>query len=322
MGLDKPVIAVVGTGAVGGYYGAKLAQRGFEVHFLLRSDYEAVRTRGLVVKSCEGDFVIGPGAVRAYDDTRKMPKADLVIVGVKAREDVKYEELVGPLVKEETAVLTLQNGLGNEERLAEAFGAGRVMGGLAFVCIDRPEAGVIRHMDYGYVRVGELVGKPSARTARVAEMFSSSGVKCDVLEDLRYGRWEKLVWNIPFSGLGTALDLTTDQILASEAGEKLAREIMQEVVATANAIGVKLPAEVIERMIRQTRVMKPYRSSMHLDRQLGRPMEVEAIFGRPLRVAREAGVGVPRLEMLYEVLSVVDGANQATKRRSDGATKG
>jgi 2-dehydropantoate 2-reductase len=191
-----PIIAVVGAGAVGGYYGGRLAQHGHRVHFLLRGDYDAVRRNGLAVQSPDGNFRLAPGEVNVYDDVRRMPKADLVIVTLKSTSNNQLDPLVCPLLKEDTAVLTLQNGLGNEDLLAELFGARRVLGGMAFVCINRVGPGVIRHIDYGFIRMGEFAGPGrSARSERIAAMFNASRVKCELLDDLRYGRWQKLLWN-------------------------------------------------------------------------------------------------------------------------------
>ena len=304
---DRPIIAVVGAGAVGGYYGARLAQHGHDVHFLLRGDYDAVRTNGLKVESCDGGFALPPQAVRVYDDPRRMPKADLVVVTLKSTANDQFERLVTPLVRDDTAVLTLQNGLGNEERLAELFGAPRILGGMAFVCINRAGPGVIRHTDHGIIRLGDFTppGR-SERALQIAATFNASRVKCEVLDDLRWGRWQKLTWNIPFNGLGATLDLTTDRLIGSDGGRALVADLIREVIAAARADGVELPASLVEAQINNTSTMGPYRSSMQVDRQEGRPMEVEAILGEPLRRARAAGVAVPVLEALYRAARVVD----------------
>src|SRR5947207_2171881 len=164
--LQKPVIAIVGTGAVGAYYGGRLAQHGHDVHFLLRGDYSAVKKHGWVIRSCHGDFSLPASAVRAYDDPAKMPAADLVIVTLKTTANDQFQRSIAPLVKEDTVILTLQNGLGNEERLAELFGAERIVGGMAFVCINRVEPGVVNHIAEGLITLGEFQGPASERVAR------------------------------------------------------------------------------------------------------------------------------------------------------------
>jgi 2-dehydropantoate 2-reductase len=305
----KPTIAVVGAGAVGGYYGGRLAQHGHDVHFLLRSDYDAVRKNGLTVESRDGAFRIPPGAVRVYDGTAKMPKADLVVVALKSTANDQFQPLIAPLLKEDTAILTLQNGLGNEEQLAALFGGGRVLGGMAFVCINRVAPGVLHHTDHGIIRLGDFTppGR-SARADRIAALFNASRVKCELLDDLRWGRWQKLTWNIPFNGLGAALDLTTDRLIGSDAGRRLVAELIREVIAAARADGAALPDTLVETQINNTMSMGPYRSSMQVDRQAGRPMEVEAILGEPLRRARAKGVKAPVLEALHRAVAVVDAA--------------
>jgi len=303
-----PSIAIVGAGAVGGYYGARLAQHGADVHFLFRSDYSAVRSKGLVVQSHDGDFTLPPERVRAYDDPQKMPAVDLLIVALKTTSNDQLASLVSPLLKPGTMILTLQNGLGNEELLADQFGAERVLGGLAFVCINRIAPGVIRHTDHGLIRLGDFTGPTSStpRARAISDLFNASGIRCEVLDDLRYGRWEKLVWNVPFNGLGAALDLPTGRILATEDGRRLVAQLMGEVIATAQAIGVALPGSVIRNQIERTPTMGDYRTSMQIDRQENRPMEVEAILGRPLGVARSMGVSTPALEWLYRLVRLVN----------------
>jgi 2-dehydropantoate 2-reductase len=308
MGAPFSSIAIVGAGAVGGYYGARLAQHGAGVHFLLRSDYDAVKQHGWTIRSCDGDFFLPPQGLHVYNDSRAMPRVDLVIVTLKATANDQYERLIAPLLGETTAILTLQNGLGNEEQLAELFSAPRILGGLAFTCINRVAPGEIHHMDHGLIRLGEINGGPSARAGHICDLFNAAGIRCQVLDSLAYGRWEKLVWNIPFNGLGAAMDQSTDRLIATEEGVELVRSIMLEVIAAANAVGVPLERQLATLKIEHTRSMGAYRSSMQVDRQARRPLETEAILGRPLRLARAAGLSVPRLEMLYRMVTLADPA--------------
>ncbi len=308
---EKAVIAVVGTGAVGGYYGGRLANAGEDVRFLMRGDYAAVKEGGLEVRSWEGDFVLPAGKVQVFREAREMGKAHLVIVALKTTSENWYEELIGPVVGEGTVILSIQNGLGTDERLAELFGRERVVGGLAFVCINRIVPGVIHHMSHGLLRIGEFGGGPGARTEQIAKLFVQRGVKCEVLESLKKGRWEKLVWNIPFNGLGAVMNLTTDLLIGSAEGRALVGRLMAEVMAAGRADGVTFDVsteEMIARQIRATEGMGAYRSSMQIDRQEGREMEVEAILGEPLRRGRAKQVEMPRLMALYEMARVVDRA--------------
>ncbi len=301
-----PEIAVIGAGAVGGYYGARLAQHGNAVHFLMRSDFDAVRRYGLTIHSCDGDFALPPQSIRVYDDPARMPQADLVIIALKTTANDQYEPLVRPLLKADTLILTLQNGLGNEQRLAELFGPQRILGGLAFVCINRLSPGVIHHMDYGLIRLGEFIEGQTAAAQRVVDLFNKGGIKCELLESLRFGRWKKLVWNVPFNGLGGVLDMPTDQLTNSPEGVEIIRQLMQEVVCVAHRLGAMLPVELIEENIRSTASMGSYLTSTQIDRQMGRPMEVEALLGEPVRAATLAGVATPYMEMLYRLAKLVD----------------
>ncbi len=309
----KPVIAIIGTGAVGAYYGGRLAQHGHDVHFLLRGDYQAVKQNGWNIRSCDGDFALPAGSVNAYNDPAKMPEANLVIVTLKTTANDQFESLITPLLKRDTTILTLQNGLGNEERLAELFGAERIVGGMAFVCINRIEPGVVHHIAEGTITLGEFRSAAGERVARIAEMLRTSKIPCRVVDDLRYGRWEKLVWNIPFNGLSATLNQTTDLLLALPEGEALVRSLMEEVISAARATGVELPRSLIQAKIDQTRGMGAYKTSMHLDFLSGRPMEIEAIFGYPMRAAPSAGEPVPRLEALYRMLKLQDAHSIARK---------
>lgn len=306
MSSSSPIIAIVGAGAVGGYYGARLAQHGHNVHFLLRSDYSTVKKNGFAIQSCAGDFSLVPDQINVYDDPRKMPKADLVLVTLKTTSNDQFEPLIGPLIKEDTAILTIQNGLGNEDRLAELFGAPRILGGMAFVCINRKPGGIIHHIDHGIIRLGEFNGGPSPRATKIAEMFKSSEVPCEVLDDLRLGRWSKLIWNIPFNGLGAVLDLTTDKLIDNDAGVQLVSAIMQEVISIVVALGMRMPSDMIERQIRHTRTMGAYLSSMQIDRRERRALELESILGEPLRQAQKAGVATPKLQALYQMACLID----------------
>jgi 2-dehydropantoate 2-reductase len=265
-----------------------------------------VAKNGWVIRSCDGDFSLGPDAAKAYEDVGKMPKADLVIVTLKATANHQYGPLIAPLLKENTTILTLQNGLGNEDRLAELFGAQRILGGLAFVCINRVSPGVIHHLDHGLVRIGEFIEGKTEKAAAIVEMFSKCRIRCDMLSSLKYGRWEKLIWNIPFNGLGAALDLTTDRLIGSALGTEMVRSVMTEVIAAAAGQGVQLPTDLIEEKIDATRTMGAYKSSMQFDREMRRPLEVEAILGEPLRAAQRARIPTPNLQALYQMVCVVD----------------
>ncbi|HEY6166613.1 MAG TPA: 2-dehydropantoate 2-reductase [Verrucomicrobiae bacterium] len=312
-------IAVVGCGALGSYYGGKLCRDGQDVHFLLRSDFEMVRRRGVTVLSPDGDFHFNPKCARAPEE---IGVADLVLIGLKTTANSEFPKLLPPLVGPHTAVMTLQNGLGNEETLARHFPPEQILGGLCFVCLNRLEPGVIQHLAHGKVVMGEFRRWPEPRTHDIASMIRHAGVPCSVTDNLERARWEKLVWNIPFNGLGVAgaagLDALlsphtslvaphgfvrpTDQLLADPRWCALVRELMLEVIAAANAKGLKIDESCADHQIERTRAMGAYRASTLIDFERGQPIELESLFLEPLRQAKAAGVATPRLAALCTVL--------------------
>lgn len=294
-------IAVVGSGAVGCYYGGRLAHMGRDVHFLMRSDLDHVRRRGLRVKSREGDFHLQ--GVQAHATTEEIGPVDLVIIALKATANEQLSELIPPLLKDGTMLLTLQNGLGSDEFLAERFGAERVMGGLCFVCLNRTAPGVVEHYAQGAISLGEFDGWPKERTHEVAWEFKRCGVPCTVVADLARERWKKLVWNVPFNGISIAAGgIDTERILADPDLEQLVQETMREVIAAARALGHELPSSLVEDMVKRTRGMGPYKPSSLIDFLDGREVEVDAIWGEPARRAFNAGAGCGRLDALHHLI--------------------
>jgi len=298
-------IAIVGAGALGLYYGALLQRSGEDVHFLLRRDYDAISKQGLRIFSVNGDFTLPH--VRGYRTPEEIGPVDLVLVGLKTFANSFYPELIGPLLGDSTQILTLQNGLGNEEELAELFGAKRIIGGVAFLCSNRGEPGEVHHLGEGRIVIGEYRRCEQGRIERLAEMFSKAGVECRATDDLKRSRWEKLVWNIPFNGLSALLQQPVNMLLARDACRKLVREIMLEVIASANVQGLTRPiAEgYADAMLEFTDNMGEYRPSMQIDREEGRQLEIAAILRAPLAYGRQQGIDMPRVEMLATLLEQV-----------------
>jgi 2-dehydropantoate 2-reductase len=293
------------------------------MHFLLRSDYEAVRRQGVQILSPEGDFRYQPKCARTPEE---IGICDLVLIGLKTTANEQAGRLVSPLVGSATAVMTLQNGLGNEELLAGLFGGEKIMGGLCFVSLNRIEPGVVRHLAHGTIVMGEYQRRPEPRTQEIAGLICHAGVLCKVTDNLESTHWEKLVWNIPFNGLGVAAAagynavisgvvpaeakigacLSTDRLLAQPEWKTLVRELMLEVIAAANARGHELPAELVEKHIERTGKMGAYKASTLIDFEHGQALEMDNLFLEPLRQARQAGVPVPRLAALCAVLNALD----------------
>jgi 2-dehydropantoate 2-reductase len=320
-------IGVVGCGALGSYYGALLARQSHEVHFLLRSDYDVVRRSGVRILSPLGDFTVSPHCARS---PQEIGACDWVIVGLKSTANAVLGSLLPPLAGPHAAVLTLQNGLGNEECLARIVPAAQVLGGLAFVCLNRIEPGRVRHIAHGRIVMGEFGRPADARTRALADSLRAAGVDTQVTDDLAQAHWEKLVWNIPFNGLGVAgaagLEavltgrwtpgtplgpcLSTQDLLGDPRWERCVRELMREVIRAAHALGHGLEDSLEERHIVSTRSMGPYRASTLVDFEKGLPLETEALFMEPLRRAEAARVPVPRLAALAQLLARLDPARR------------
>ncbi|MFW5845479.1 MAG: putative 2-dehydropantoate 2-reductase [Planctomycetota bacterium] len=295
--------AIIGTGALGGLYGARLQEAGEEVHFLLRSDYAHVRAHGLQVDSIWGDMHLRSG--NWYDGTRAMPTVDVACVCWKTTANAQLAETLRPLLRPDTLILLLQNGIGAEEEVAAAFPGQPVAGGLAFLCSNRIAPGHIHHLDQGRIMLGAHAC-PAERLQAVCERFSAAGVPVSQAESLSAARWRKLVWNIPYNGLCAILQQDTSRIMACAATRDLVAALMQEVHSAAAATGNILPADLPEQMLRTTDAMPPYRPSMQLDRENGRPLEVVYLYDRPLALAHAASCAMPRTATLAAQLHALE----------------
>ncbi len=296
---EKKTFAIVGAGAVGSYYGAKLAHSGHKVFFYSRAAKSA-GVQKLKIKSIRGDFAI---KAEFYDSTNMMPPVDFVVISLKALPNIDYPSLLSPLLKPNSEILLLQNGINGEEKLARLFPQNIIHGGLAFTCINRLRPDLIDHSDYGLIKMAPLHEKHYAHTRKLADMFSRADIETVASKKLRQIRWEKLLWNIPFNPLSVILGgVTTDIIMQDPASRALAADIMAEVRAIAVADGCKITPAHIKDMLARTDHMAPYKTSMLLDYLSGREMEIQAITGEPLATASRLQVAAPRLAMLDNLL--------------------
>lgn len=299
-------ILVIGTGAIGGFYGAKLAQAGARISVVARSDHDSILAEGIRVESDAGDTRLVPEKVlRSARDYGDAP--DIILVATKVLPGADTPSLIQGAVGPGTSILLIQNGIDIEEPVRLAFPDTEILSGLAFIAANRIGPGHILHLDYGRLTLGRYPSGPSSRADTIRSLLESVGVPCLVTEDVVTARWQKLVWNAPFNPISVlAGGVDTQAILGSDESTRLARAVMEEVCQLAAAAGHPLPADVIDQNIQGTRVMKPYRTSMLLDFENCRPMEVEAILGNAVRIARSLGVAVPRMETLYALLKLVD----------------
>ena len=263
---------IIGTGAIGGFYGGKLAKAGQEVHFLLHKDYEYVKQNGLQVDSCDGSFHLD--GVNAYNDTTAMPPCDVVLVCLKSINNGMLKTLLPPLLHQRTLVVLIQNGIGVEEDVQRDFPGVQLAAGLAFICSAKTEPGRVNHQCYGSINLANYSCRDEA---------------------------------MPFNGMTVALHAQTDELLKHPETRQLIRDQMMEVVGASRALGVNGVDEAfVEKMIRMTDEMTPYSPSMRLDYDFHRPMEIHYLYTRPIEIAREAGYRMPKLEMLEAELKFLE----------------
>lgn len=309
-------IAVIGTGAIGGFYGGLLARAGHRVQFLARSDYAALRDHGLTLEL--GDET-RRFPVEVFRETAPMAVPEYLLLTGKATANDIFAKQIQPLVGPNTTLVCLQNGMGPTDFFADAFGKEKIIGGLCFVCVNRIAPGVVRNLLRGKVELAEAFGPPSDRLARLVEAFAGAGIPCRAFPSLEQIQWKKLCWNIPFNGLAIAAGgLDTARILASPPLVRLARTLMEEVRAASAARGFPLEEAFLDLQFSQTETMGPYRPSSLIDFQEGRPVEVEAIWGEPLRRGQLAGVAMPALQTLTELIRHLTGDEQTGKPSTAG----
>lgn len=301
--------AILGTGALGGFYGAKLQRVGLDVHFLVRSDFEHVTQHGLVIESVDGDFTLPQ--VNAYRDVEKMLCCDVVVIAMKTTQNYQLPQILPTVIKDNGVVVVLQNGLGIEEEVAEIVGYQRVIGGLSFLTANKTAPGHIRHLSYKNIILGEFAAnyqqvEITQRVKDIAGDFETAGIPVELSEDLLLARWKKLVWNIPYNGLSVILDATTSELMGNICTRQLVESLMNEVVVGAKACNRVISDSFVQLMLSNTAKMIAYRTSMKIDYDERRPLEVEAIFGNPFRKATALGASLPLIGCLYQQLKFLD----------------
>lgn len=294
-------ILIAGSGALGLYYGGRWQEKGHEVFFWARGENARVlKEKGLYLESIEGDLVLP--RVRVVEGVPEIP-TDLVVLTVKAYDTEVVLPQLSRAVTEHTLILSLQNGVDNEEKIALAYGAERTVGGVAFIGAERVAPGRVRHSAAGHVTIGPWSREQGERVRHLAEELTTPKVTVNYHEEIRYDLWLKLLWNAAFNTTTCLAGTPAHVLLKTPEGEELIRNLMEEVMAVARAEGVELPREAMENYITVTRTMGEVRTSMLVDREQHRPLEVEAISGVVVRKGKEHGIPVPLQSVLYTLLS-------------------
>ena len=295
---------IIGTGALGAFYGAKLVKAGCEVHFLLNSDYEHVASHGIRIDSADGDLHLHE--TFHYPSSRKMPPCDVLLVCLKTTQNHLLPELLNPILHRESLVILLQNGLGMEEDLALQLPDIKLAGALAFIAASKIAPGHFGHYAYGKLVLGDFSGGNQAMLERVAYDLRQAKIEASITPDLLQARWQKLVWNIPFSGLSVVLNTTTDRLLTNPIGREMVRQLMEEVVAAANHCRINLSQELPAQLMQMTDKMAPYAPSMKLDFDAKRPMELDYIYTHPIQRASACGYEMHRVALLEKQLRYLE----------------
>ena len=309
--MQRLRIGIVGTGAIGGFYGLMLAKAGHDVHFLLRSEYQAVVANGLRLNSAVyGQLHLQ--SVQAWGDPAEMPPCDWLLVGAKTTSNAQLAPVITRLSRPGARVVLLQNGLAVEEQLRPLLpGNLHLLGGLCFICTHRAAPGVIEHQALGTVNLGyhsgpARAGESLAIVEEGAELFRSAGLESVAMADLQQARWQKLVWNVPYNGLSVLLGAGTTRLMANADSRALILELMREVVQGAAACGQVLPEGYPEKLLATTERMPDYLPSMYHDFQHKRPLELQAIYAAPLAAAAATGCELPKMRMLHQALRFLD----------------
>lgn len=298
-------IVVFGTGGVGGYFGGRLARAGEDLTFIARGEHlRAIKATGLRVDSAADDFVIYPA--KATDNVSGVSETDLVILGVKAWQVPEAARAIKPLVRPNTTVLPLQNGVEAVKQLVDELGAQNVIGGLCRIVSFVVEPGHIRHAGYKpSIIIGELDNRQTDRITRIEQAFKQAGLEITIAADIQVALWTKFLFIASFSGVGAMADAPAGVIRSDPKWRTLILKAMEEIYALAHARGINLPTDAIDKVMASVDALpEDATSSMQRDIAAGKPSELESQNGAVVRMARESGIDVPTHKLIYETLSV------------------
>ncbi len=295
----------MGAGAVGGYFGALLHRGGLDVTLIARGRHlEAIKAHGLRIKSTQGDLTV---PAKAVGDPRAVGPVDLILFCVKSYDTESAARQCLPIVQESTAILCLQNGVDNEEKIAMVAGGEKVLGGVAYIGAGVSEPGVVVHTAEGRIVFGEMRGGVSERVRRLEQIFRDAGFPVEVSSNIKAILWGKLCWNAAFNALNTLVGGDVRVLVERPETRTLARQVMEEVRAVANANNVPLSADLAERLLTWTDTAAgSMKTSTRQDLEAGKRLEVEALNGAVVRKGEAAGVPTPFNFALYALLKAID----------------
>lgn len=299
----------IACGAVGAYCSGRLAQNGAKVAVTVRSNIDEIKRNGFEISSIAGDFTFMPEQVLA-SGKEYIDDADYIFITSKVLPSANVVALLDGVVKKDTVIVLIQNGLSVEEDIAKAYPDNEILSCVAYIGINRTTGSKIIHKGGGQLRIGKFGGGDSLAAQKLCEAFKSAKIDTIYTCDIAFERWKKLLWNITFNAISVAAGgLKTNEICDRGLLENLGRSLMEEIVNVANSVNVALSFDMIDEMITFTRNFPPYKTSMLIDYECKRPLEVEAIVGEVVRLGKANKIAVPHLETMYALLTSLDKIN-------------
>lgn len=295
-------VGVVGTGAVGGYFGGKLSLGGAEVVFLSRGKtLETLKRDGLIIHSSGEKFEVKNAAFT--DNPAALSGCDYILFTVKSYDTQATIDQIKPHVSKHTIIVTPQNGVSNDELLCDAFGKERVIPGMAKIGVNTLSPGVITHLSLGIIQLGEYDGMETDRLIRLKKAFENAGVECVVSKTIQLDRWKKFIWNCTFNIVASITGLTLDRILDDAVLHDLCEKVMHELKTVAEAEGIDFGDEdVIKVRFEYTQKLGAFKPSTLEDVEKGKPIELDAFTGTILKLAEKHKIDVPVNQTLYAAL--------------------
>jgi 2-dehydropantoate 2-reductase len=299
-------IAAMAAGAVGGYFGARLAAAGHEVHFIARGALlDALRSKGLKVESILGDVHVAN--VKATSDPKEVGPVDVVLFAVKLWDTEKAAEQTRPLVGPQTRIITLQNGVDSVERIAPILGADKTIGGSAYIASVMASPGVVSHTSqFARIRCGRIDGEPDAQVAAFVEAAKAAGIDIATPASMDLERWQKFVFLVGVSSVTASMRATLGQIVDDPDTREFLRRIMHETVEVGRAKGVKLALDFVDQQMKFAIESAPrsMKASLAHDLERGNRLEIDWLAGKVAALGRELGVPTPANDAVYAVLKL------------------
>ena len=306
-------ILVMGAGAVGGYFGGRIAENTEKQVFLVArgGHLKKIKENGLKILSPDGDAIL---KVPVSSDPADFPPPDLILFTVKSFDTDQAIRQIKPVVRNDTVILTLQNGIENYEKLNTVFGD-RALQGLCQIGAGLEKPGVIRHDSLGLIVFGEQNGKESESTRKLAELFDQSGISNRVSENIKKQVWLKFAWNTVYNSLTAVMNIPVDRLYSGIGAEKEIKKLLEEVKIAAKAEGVEIEEKDLDEIMNKSRNLEGFITSTLRDRRAGKPLEYDGLTGALLRSAKKHGLELPRFSLLHGMVQAIDQYSRSSEMR-------